>query len=244
MRSILVIILAMLAQPALAEEPYWFDNQFDATTALVYGLPDTDYAPLLLRCEQGDADVVLLSEHDLRNLADGVEMPLILSTPAQSLTFPATGYYSELTDMMSFQANAPLDRHLMSLLQSGPELMVQVGDNKLSYPLENIAKGLDALQLACGAGRSETDLEIRITNGMDIPITGFLYSEPGVNDFNGDLFGNRQIAPRETLDLILPDAQKICTYDIMVEFSDEEDERDPVLASHNFCEKAEMRVSQ
>ena len=96
---------------------------------------------------------------------------------------------------------------------------------------------------ACGAPLEPNDLEIRITNKVDTPVVSVLFSERGVNDFDGDTYGNQVLAQGDSTHLVIPDGKLNCAYDLRAEF-DEEEERDPFEGSQNLCENEEFVITE
>ena len=234
-------LLATAGQSS-AEDLVWFSNQYDSTTTLAYGMPDTDYTPIVFNCEKGDETARLFVTHDAPNAEDGQQFDVTLSSAAGSVQLLATGQFQEIDDLLHLEGQVPLDQKLVRILSSGDTLKISMGADVQEIPLTGAADEVDALVAACGAPLSQNDLEFKITNRTDTPIVSFLFSEHGVNDFDGDAYGNYVLSPGESTYLTIRDGKPACVFDLRAEF-DEDAERDPFDGMQNLCNDDEFLVT-
>ncbi|MEW9613740.1 hypothetical protein AB3G45_07890 [Shinella sp. S4-D37] len=231
------------ASAASSENLQWLVSQYDNTTFLSYGIPDTDYSPIGFYCSTGDETVRLIVTHDAPDAKDGQQMRVTLSSDAGSVELSASGQFQEIDDMLHLEGQTRLDRKLVRILSANGALNVSIDGSKQDIPLAGAADHIDALVAACGAPLNPNDLEVRITNKADMPIVSLLFSEQGVNDYDGDTYGNQVLAPGDTTYLIIPDGRPSCSFDLRAEY-DEEAERDPFEGTQNLCENGEFLIAQ
>lgn len=243
MKFALALAALVFAGPAAAEELTWFASQFDRTTALVYGVPESDYTPLVFSCELGDAEVGFYFGHEAPDAADGQQMAISFSAGNASVETMATGSFQEIDDLFHLEGLIKLDRRLVGILSSGSPLTVAVEGTAQEFPVDGLAENLDVLVAACGAPLGPLDLELRLTNNSTLPIVSFLFSEKGVNDFDGDTYGNHVLAPGDVTYVVIPNGKQICSFDMRSEF-DEDAERDPVDTTQNLCDNPEVVVGE
>ena len=227
---------------AHSENLKWFGSQYDDTVFLAYGIPDTDYAPIAFNCEKGDDMVRLFVTHNAPEASDGQQMSVALSSDAGSVELTASGQFEEIDDLFHLQAQARLDQKLVRILSANGSLRVSIDGTNQDIPLAGAVDHVNALVAACGAPLNPNDLEIRITSKTDTPVVSLLFSQRGVNDFDGDTYGNHVLAPGDSTYLIIPDGRTTCTFDLRAEF-DEDAERDPFEGSQNLCENSEFLIT-
>ena len=235
--------LFALAGSAYAENLQWFSNQYDNTTTLAYGMPDTDYVPVVFMCDMGDEAARLFVTHDAPDAEDGQQMSVTLSSAAGQVELSATGQFQEIDDLFHLEAEARIDHNLVRILSADGNLDISIEGETQEIPLAGASKEIGAIVAACGAPLEPNDLEIRITNKVDTPVVSVLFSERGVNDFDGDTYGNQVLAQGDSTHLVIPDGKLNCTYDLRAEF-DEEEERDPFEGSQNLCENEEFVITE
>lgn len=236
-----ILAFFTLSGSIYAEDLQWFSNQYDNTTALAFGMPDTDYTPIVFHCSLGDDTLRVLVTHDAPDAVDGQQMTVTLSSIGGSVELPATGHFQEIDDLLHLEATARLDQNLVRILSQGEILELSVEGEIQEFPLAGAAGHINALVATCGAPLGPNDIELRLTNRTDTPIVSLLFSEKGVNDFDGDTYGNYVLPPGESTYLIIPDGKPACIFDLRAEF-DEDAERDPFDGSQDLCENSEFLV--
>lgn len=240
--TISLIFLFSFAGNAHSENTHWFSNQYDATTVLAFGIPDTDYAPVVFNCDMGDETVRLFVTHDAPEAQDGQEMVVALSSMAGTVEFPATGSFQEIDDLFHLEAQTRLDQKLVRILSAGDVLQIAIEEKVQEIPLTGAGEAIGPLVAACAAQLNPDDIELKITNATDAPVVSVLFSESGVNDFDGDTYANHVLSPGGSTYLVIPNGKPGCAYDLRAEF-DEDAERDPFAASQNLCEKSEFVIT-
>ncbi|MBE7731471.1 hypothetical protein [Devosia faecipullorum] len=233
--------LFTLASSAYAENLQWFGNQYDETAVLAYGMPDTDYLPVVFLCSMGDDTVRLLVTHGAPEAEDGQAMTITLASEVGAVDMSGTGQFQEIDDLFHLEAQTRLDQKLVRILSDGDILQISIEGFVQEFPLDGARDHVGALVAACGAPLNPTDIELRITNASDTPVVSVLFSEQGINDFDGDTYGNQVLMPGESTYLVIPDAKSVCTFDLIAEF-DEEAERDPFQGAQNLCENDELLI--
>src|SRR5690554_2445815 len=93
------VMLLGIGSAAQSEDIQWFANQFDNTTVLAYGMPDTDFAPVVFQCERGDDTVRFYVSHEAPDAQDGQQMTVTLSSAGGSIAVDATGQFQEIDDL-------------------------------------------------------------------------------------------------------------------------------------------------
>ena len=239
--SIVCALLATMAG-AHSENLQWFSNQYDETTFLAYGIPDTDYSPVVFNCDMGDETVRLFVTHDAPDATDGQKMSVSLSSNAGKVELTATGQFQEIDDLFHLEAQARLDQNLVRILSAGDILKISIDGQVQEIPLAGAGDKVGSLVAACGAPLNPNDIELKVTNRTKTPIVSLLFAERGVNDFDGDTYGNKVLLPGESTYLVIPDGKPLCAYDLRAEF-DEDAERDPFEATQNLCEDSEFLVT-
>ncbi|RUM96184.1 hypothetical protein EET67_19540 [Pseudaminobacter arsenicus] len=237
-----VVALLAAVSSAHSENLQWFSNQYDETTVLAYGMPDTDYAPIVFNCDMGDESARVFVTHDAPDAEDGQQMNIRLSSDAGSVELTAIGQFQEIDDLFHLEAQARLDQKLVRILSAGDILQVSIEGETQEIPLAGADDKVGVLVAACEAPLNPNDIEFRITNRTETPVVSFLFSERGVNDFDGDTYGNQVLLPGESTYLVIPDGKPACTFDLRAEF-DEDAERDPFDGFQNLCEDSEFLVT-
>lgn len=134
------------------------------------------------------------------------------------------------------------DESRKAILSMAGEMTVKIDGSTARYSLKVAAQAAGLLLSLCITGANAAgELEIRLTNKASLPIVSFLFSEAEVNDFDGDTFANRTVAPGASITLRIPKGGEICTFDLRAEF-DEDAERDPVQGRQDLCTNGEVVV--
>lgn len=235
--------LFALAGGVNAENLQWFSNQYDSNTILAYGMPETNYAPVVLRCDMGDETVRLFVTHDAPDAEDGQQMNVTLSSVTGQVELSATGQFQEIDDLFHLEAEARLDQKLVRVLSAVGVLEISIKGKIQEIPLAGASEEIGAIVAACGAPLGPNDIELRITNNVDVPVVSVLFSERGVNDFDGDTYANQVLSPGDTTWLVIPDGKPTCEFDLRAEF-DEDAERNLFEGSQNLCENNEFVITE
>lgn len=232
------LILAQTTGAARAQDdqPIWYNDASADQARLVYGVPDSDYSPIVFICDAGSPDISIYLYLDAVADSGDADIPVRVAAGGAEAVFPARSQAQEMDDQLYLKGTVRLDGGLEGVLASTGELALEVKGATVRYPLAGAAEAAGPLLAACGR-----DLHVTVTNKASVPVVNFLFSEAEVNDFNGDTFDNQFVKPDESLRFAIPDGRKVCTFDLIAEF-DEEAERDPVTGRQNLCEDSEFVV--
>ena len=82
--------------------------------------------------------------------------------------------------------------------------------------------------------------------GVDLGTPGTLerfYSSPvGVDDWEEDIFGDKVVAPGETMEITIADGRSVCKYDMRFEFT-EDSKIENLEDSQDLCELGTYTIS-
>jgi len=150
-RALLAALALGLATPAAAEEELsWFGYGDGAMAALAYGIPDSDYAPLVIRCDKGATDAVFRVEHEAIKARNGAKLPVRLTTGALKLEISTTAHHQEMDDLLHLQGRVKLGRALRAILAAPGKLTVTAEGRVTEYPLKGAVKAAAKLFAMCG----------------------------------------------------------------------------------------------
>src|SRR5690606_36947457 len=124
-----------------------------------YGLPDTDYTPVVLSCERCDETVRVFLTHDAPGAEDGPQLSVTLASIVESVEFTATGQFQEIDDLLHLEAQVCLDEKFVRILSLGDTLRISIEDEVQEISLSGAGDELDALVAACGAPLAPNDIE-------------------------------------------------------------------------------------
>ncbi|MBB6466582.1 hypothetical protein [Aminobacter carboxidus] len=138
--------------PALvrAEDIRWFGNASgDGGASLIYGTPESDYAPLSFSCENRSKEVVFTYEFEPANKSG----PVVVTLRAGDIEVPINtkAEHLEEADLHLLIGKAVLDERLVDLLTSRTKLRVVVGDGSAEFPLDGTREAAKDLFATCKA---------------------------------------------------------------------------------------------
>lgn len=120
------LALALLAAPAFSQDGLvWIDATTGASGGLVYGLPESDYVVLSLRCDPVNYELVIAftPDNDLPPATSAVT--LTLTSDGGKVVLPAARVFSEMLGADFIEATVvQLDEALAAILTTGTELAV------------------------------------------------------------------------------------------------------------------------
>jgi len=143
-------VLFASASTADSEDLKWFSSNYDETTVLAYGIPETDYAPIVLTCEKGDETVRLFTTHDAPGAKDRQLMSVMLSSEAGSVKLSATGQFQEIDDLFHLEAQTVLNKDLVRVLSANGLMRLSTDGDIQEIPLDGAIDHIGALVAACG----------------------------------------------------------------------------------------------
>ena len=145
-----VAVLFASASTANSEDLQWFTTNYDDTIVLAYGIPETDYAPVVLTCEKGDETVRLFTTHDAPGAKDGQLMSVILSSEGGSVELSAAGQFQEIDDLFHLEAHTALSGDLVRVLSAKGLMRLSTDGQAQEIPLSGAVENIAALIGACG----------------------------------------------------------------------------------------------
>ncbi len=139
MRSKALFVAGLLLAPSIAsaDEVTWFVLQEEAQGAvLIYGTPDSGYAPLSFRCDGKGGVLDVTIEHQPINATDGVKVETFFSAGDIEVRVATTGTRLEMDDLFILEGQTPLDKRFQDLVMSSGPLTMMIEDGSEEYPLE------------------------------------------------------------------------------------------------------------
>lgn len=108
--------------------------------------------------------------------------------------------------------------------------------------MKRLAFAAAAAVLFAGPSFAE-DLVFTLKNGTSETLTHFYTSPVGVNDWEGDVFGNQVLEPGESIELTIADGRIVCEYDMRMEFEGST-KLDTTEDKKNLCELGEYTITE
>ena len=94
------------------------------------------------------------------------------------------------------------------------------------------------------AGVSKADdLVFKLKNGTNSTLTYFYTSPVGVNNWEGEVFGDQVLEPGETIEITIADGRRVCKYDMRFEFQDSDD-LDTTTDTQDLCELGSYTIEE
>lgn len=152
MRAAVAVLVTLTAFGAHAaeEKPRWIGAAIDGGGAtLIYGIPETDHAPLSFACERKGQPLTFSFEHEPKSAKTGIKVPVALSAIGIEITVPTVGQRLELDDLFVLEGPVRLDDRLKKLLASGGTLKVRAGGATVEFPLTDMAEAARPLLAHC-----------------------------------------------------------------------------------------------
>jgi hypothetical protein len=143
-------ISAALVTVAGAEEMAWFGARYDDGANLVYGIPESDYAPISFSCQDGSRTLAFVYEFEPAGAEDGTKVEVILQAGDILVPVETTGIRLPEIDIYLLEGATELDDRLADLLTSRGTLHVFVGDGAAEYPLDGAREAAEPLLATCG----------------------------------------------------------------------------------------------
>jgi hypothetical protein len=132
LRALTVLLFAVYASPAQAQERQWQLNAADEDVYLVFGVPDTNDVGVSFWCKIGKKDVSLFAPIPA---APG-EKQLDIAIKIGADDFKLAGTVGGDADQTSIEAKLePRDR-ILGDLQSNERFTVTIAEHAVTYPLD------------------------------------------------------------------------------------------------------------
>lgn len=145
--------LAALATAARAEDDrIWLGLDYEGGATLVYGMPESDDAPIAFVCELPGRELILdVSLGEAFEPRSGEVAVTITAPPVKgSVSLTGSVEVSEETGDVILEAKGRLTPALSSMLSKGRELTIALGKEKRTFPLTGAKDGMRPLESACG----------------------------------------------------------------------------------------------
>lgn len=150
--AVLTLGLA-LAGTASAEDLSWFTQPAgEGGIELIYGTPDSGYAPVSFRCDRPGTPLTVVIEHEPTNAEDGVAVAVLLSAGDIEVPLATTGTRLLMDELFILQGETPLDARLQGLLTSPGPLTLTIEGDRQDYPLYDAGEAVQAMLDACQTG--------------------------------------------------------------------------------------------
>jgi hypothetical protein len=142
-----------LADTASAEDLAWFTQPAgEGGIELIYGTPDSGYAPISFRCDRPGTPLTVVIEHEPASAEDGVVVEILLSAGDIEVPLATTGTRLLMDDLFILQGETPLDARLQDLLTSRGPLILTIEGDRQDYPLYDAAEAVRAMLDTCKTG--------------------------------------------------------------------------------------------
>lgn len=143
----------LLASSAvLADEVKWFVLNEEAEGAvLIYGTPDSGYAPFSFRCDGKGGALDVTVEHEPVNATTGVKVETFFSAGDIEIQVATTGTRLEMDDLFILEGQTPLDKRFQDLITSSGPLTMTIEDGAEDYPLDGAGNPAREFFRLCGA---------------------------------------------------------------------------------------------
>ena len=145
--------LAILITGARADDDrIWLGLDYEGGATLVYGVPESDDAPIAFVCELPARDLILdmsLGE-GFQPRSGKVDLTITAPPTKDSLSLTGEVQVSEEVGDTILEARGKLTPALSHMLSKGKELIITVGKDKRTFPLAGAKDGMRPLASACG----------------------------------------------------------------------------------------------
>ncbi|WP_196259014.1 hypothetical protein [Pelagibacterium limicola] len=144
------VAVALAASSINAQEDLqWIGHSDEYGASLVYGVPETGFAPLAFYCERGNSEVIFSYEFEPIDARDGVEVIVLLQAGDLEVPIETTGLRLEMDDLFILEGMSVLDERLADLLTSRGTLYVFVEDGTAEYPLDWAREAAEGMLSTC-----------------------------------------------------------------------------------------------
>lgn len=149
--SIIACLGLWTGAAAAQEDLQWISHADEYGASLIYGVPQTSFAPVSFHCESGSDALTFTFEFEPVNATDGVGIDVIVQAGALEVPIETTGMRLEMDDLFILQGETLLDDRMIDLLLSDGPLLVFVEDGVEEYALEDMREGVKMLARVCGS---------------------------------------------------------------------------------------------
>ncbi|WP_026792732.1 hypothetical protein [Pleomorphomonas oryzae] len=144
--------LAALSVGARADDRIWLGLDYESGASLVYGVPESDDAPIAFVCELPARELIMdLSLGEAFQPRSGkVNVKITAPPTTDSLALGGEVQVSEEIGDVILEARGRLTPQLSNMLAKGKELIIAIGEEKRTFPLTGASEAMRPLSSACG----------------------------------------------------------------------------------------------
>ncbi len=152
-------LAAVVGLPALAgagavfaeDARQWIGDNQEGIASLIYGVPQSDDAPIAFRCELPAHDffVTLSLPPDFEPKAGTVRLAMAAPPTAEEVQVDAEIHLVQEMDVTFLEAKPAFDVPIARMLKQGSELRFTLGEKTFVYPLAGAADAMSPVEAAC-----------------------------------------------------------------------------------------------
>lgn len=145
-------LVAASASARADDDRIWLGLDYETGASLVYGVPESDDAPIAFVCELPGRDLILdmsLGEA-FRPQSGKVDVKITAPPTSDSLSLTGEVQVSEEVGDTILEVRGRLTPSLSHMLSKGKELVITIGKEKRTFPLTGAAEAMRPLASACG----------------------------------------------------------------------------------------------
>lgn len=143
--------LLLAPSVASADEVKWFVLPGETEGAvLIYGTPDSGYAPLSFRCDGKGGALDATIEHEPINATNGVKVETFFSAGDIEIQVATTGTRLDMDDLFILEGKTPLDKRFQDMITSSGPLTMTIEDGAEEYPLDGASDPAREFFKLCG----------------------------------------------------------------------------------------------
>lgn len=145
------VLLATAALVPAEDARKWMGDSQENIATLIYGVPQSDDAPVAFRCELPAHDffVTLAVDPNFEPKAGTVSLTLTAPPSTEQLTLEADIQFIEDMGVTFLEAKPAFDVAIARMLKQGSELRFTLGEKTFVYPLAGAADAMGPIEAAC-----------------------------------------------------------------------------------------------
>ena len=129
----------------------WIGDSQEGIASLLYGIPQSDDAPVAFRCELPARDffVTLSLPPDFEPKAGSVRLAITAPPTGEDVQGDAEIQFLQEMDVTFLEAKLAFDVAIARMLKQGSELRFTIGEKAFVYPLAGAAEAMGQIEAAC-----------------------------------------------------------------------------------------------
>lgn len=145
------VLLATAALVPAEDARKWMGDSQENIATLIYGVPQSDDAPIAFRCELPARDffVTLSLPPDFEPKAGTVRLAMAAPPTAEEVQVDAEIQFVQEMDVTFLEAKPALDVAIARMLKQGSELRFTLGEKTFVYPLAGAVDAMGPIEAAC-----------------------------------------------------------------------------------------------